>query len=563
MKKYLKVFKGVKIPWLLIAIILTASVVEGNITIGQTTLTADIIDSASSTISLKMLTRYMFYMALLVGVGMIRSWLGEIAYGKVNERVRNKAFAHFLKLPLKFYDTTDSNEMVSRITNDCASGSSYFEVVINTFSAIYTAVLVFWELITSNEQLGLYSLLIIPVSLAVAGAYGYLTFRASARGVNYAAGTTGYLFERVSAFKMIKAFNTQAVEKLQGNRMFKRMFRADLLAEMSITFALFGMQIVSITGIIIAFVFGGRMVQEGTLTLGGLIKFYSLSGVVGIQLINLFLSYGGFTSINGAMKKVAELLELEEEKTDGSDVDPEDQDIHFENVSFAYGDVNVLNDVNMTIEKNKITAIIGTNGAGKSTVFKLLERTYEPTEGKITFGDEDIAGYDLHQYRDLFAIVSQNAPLVSGTIRENMCYGCSEEVTEEKLIETAKAAGIYEYILSQENGFDSPIAIGGTNVSGGQRQQIAIARAILKNSRYLLLDEATKSLDAASEKVVKEALNRLMKGRTTIMIAHNPSAIVHADKIIVMKDGRVDDVGTQKELAERNAYYQVFAGGKG
>lgn len=559
-KKYLNLFHDVRIPWALLVILMITSIIEGQVVVRSVQITADIIDSYQNTIRIERLLRYLGYLAVMVACGVSSGWIGGIAYGKINRGVREKTFRHLLRLPQRFYDQESATEVVSRIIVDSGSSAYYFEILITTFGAVYTAVLVFVKLIQYNRAMGLYSLLIIPVAIGVGWIYGWFTFKAARKSVNSSAETTGYLFERTAAFRMVKAYNMQYAEEKSGLKMFRKMYAADMMSEMALAFVQVGMQIIGCVSIVISFVFGSILVKEELLTIGELVAFYNLSGSVGVQLINLFLNYGSFRSITGSVKNVVEILDMEEESTEGIPVEEETQDIHFEDVSFAYGETPVLKNVSFTIQKQKLTAIIGTNGAGKSTAFKLLQRVYDASEGVITYGDTDIREYALPSWRDHFAVVSQSCDLISGTIRDNLCYGAKDPVSDERLIEIASLCGLKSYLESCEQGLDTVISVGSSNLSGGQKQAMTIARAIVKNSPCLLLDEATKSLDASSEKIAIEALNILMKDRTTVMIAHNPSAVVNADYIIVLQDGEVADMGTPAQLHERCAYYRTFIG---
>ena len=243
----------------------------------------------------------------------------------------------------------------------------------------------------------------------------------------------------------------------------------------------------------------------------------------------------------------------------GEPVPPLCSDIVFSDVTFGYNEEReVLKNVSVMIPMGRVTAIIGGNGAGKSTVFKLLTRLYEPKDGKITFNGENIADYNLTEWRDRFSYVFQKNPLISGTVRENLTYGLKREVTDEELTEVTKKANCYKCIMSKPGGFDEDVGLNGSNFSGGQGQCISIARAMLRDADYLLLDEATSNLDVVSEAMVTEALDNLMKNKTTIMIAHNYAAIKNADNIIVMRDGRVEASGTPEEMLKNNAYYQMF-----
>ena len=207
----------------------------------------------------------------------------------------------------------------------------------------------------------------------------------------------------------------------------------------------------------------------------------------------------------------------------------------------------------------KVTAVIGGNGAGKSTLFKMLMRLYEPSSGEIRFAGDNIGGYELADWRRHFAVVSQGSPLIGGTVRENITYGLEREVSEEEIIAAAKSANCYDCIMAKPGGFDEEVGLDGSSFSGGQGQCISIARAMLRNADYLLLDEATSNLDVMSEALVTEAMGKLMRGKTTVMIAHNYAATRSADYVVVMKDGEVEAAGTPEELLRSNEYYQIFA----
>ncbi len=276
--------------------------------------------------------------------------------------------------------------------------------------------------------------------------------------------------------------------------------------------------------------------------------------------MQFFMNVGSVSGIFGQMQKINRVCAAEPERESGADVPEICSDIRFENVSFAYSEEReVLKNVSLTIPMGKVTAVIGGNGAGKSTLFKLLVRLYEPSEGKILFGGEDISEFDLAQWRKRFAYVFQREALIGGTVRENMLYGLEREVSEEELIETAKRANCYDFIMEKPLGFDEDVGLGGSNFSGGQAQCISIARAMLRSSDFLLLDEATSNLDVMSEALVTDALDRLMQGRTTIMIAHSFAATKNADNIIVMKDGCPEASGSPAELEENNDYYRLFS----
>ncbi len=277
---------------------------------------------------------------------------------------------------------------------------------------------------------------------------------------------------------------------------------------------------------------------------------------MGVAFTNVINYSGTIRQANGALARVIRTFRLPDESAEeGRQMDEPDEDITFENVSFGYGEEQVLKKISCRIPKHQVTAVIGANGSGKSTLFKLLDRLYDPQEGTIRFGQNDAAGYSLQAWRKTFAMVAQGSPLMEGTIRENICYGCERPVSEEELVKVAKLSRVYDFVRDLPDGFDTRITGGGQNFSGGQRQCIAIARAMMVSPDYLLLDEATSNLDAKSEHAVLEAMNELMKDRTTVIIAHSLAAIRNADYVIVLSDGRVTASGSPVQVLEESNNY--------
>ncbi len=558
-KRYQNIFKGVSIPWLMLAVLLILNIIESHVFLEQATLTADIIDTSQKAINAKQLVRFITVLlanaCLSISISYTKGWTGE----KINYGVRNKLWNKLMHLPTRHYDLESGDALVSRITTDTSSSNAYFNVAISLITAVYAAGINIYQMYNYNAQLTLYMLIAIPILLLITVLTGKLSFVANHKAQIAFADSLGYLVERTRHLRLIKAARMEHGEQQEGKRRFDRQFRVSLLstAVNSLTAAL--IPIFGGVTIIVSFVMGGRLVQAGVITVGRLVGFYTISGLLSSRFLTLLQLYTSLKQANGRLDKVAELLESPDEKHDGIEFDVADADLVAENLSFSYSDQPVLHDVNFRIPKGQITAIVGPNGAGKSTLFKLFERMYDPDSGTLRFGEDDVKNFDLASWRGSFAIVSQDKPLLSGTVRENILYGVRRKVEEEELIRVAKLANIYDFVMATPGGFDAPVGMGGSNFSGGQRQCIAIARAMMRNPDYLLLDEATASLDARSEQLVSSALTNLMKGRTTIMIAHNYSATRNATHVIVMKDGKVEAEGKPEELLGTNEYYRAFA----
>ena len=558
-KRYQNIFREVRIPWVMLAVLLILNIVESHVFLEQTTLTADIIDTSQKAINANQLVRFIVVLlvnsALSISINYINGWTDQ----KLSHGVRNKLWNKLMHLPTRYYDQESGDTLVSRVTTDSDHSATYFNIAIKFVSTVYASAVAVRQMYRYSPQLTFYMLIAMPILLTISALVGKLSFTANKKAQVAFAEALGYLVERTRNLRLIKAARMEHAEQQSGKKRFDRQFQVSLLSTTvnSLTAAL--IPIFSGVGIIVSFVMGGRLVQEGVITVGKLVGFYTLSGLLSAHMLTFLQLYTSLKEANGRLDKVAELLETPDEKQEGIEFDVADADLVAENVSFSYSDTPTLNGVNFRIPKGQITAIVGPNGAGKSTLFKLLERMYDPDSGMLRFGEEDIKKYDLSSWRGSFAIVSQDKPLLSGTVRENILYGVRRKVEEDELIRVAKLANIYDFVMATPGGFDAPVGMGGSNFSGGQRQCIAIARAMMRNPDYLLLDEATSNLDAKSEKMVSQALTNLMKDRTTVMIAHNYSATRDATHIVVMKDGKVEAEGSPEEMLASNEYYRAFA----
>ena len=557
---YFAVLKGVKLPWVIILLSFAFSIVMMRAELQVATLTSDIIDTSQNAINGDKLINYVSIVIVTAICSILSEYFTRRMEETISLRVRTKIWVKIMHLPTRYYDEDNGDELVSRVTSDAEAPSTLFTMAVSFVVCIVTTVQAFGQLFDYHKTLAMYSLLIIPLTLGVSAGISVLQFKLGVYSTAKMAGSTGYLAERVRNFRLIKSAVAEKREAQNGNRTFKDMYKADFLNWLIVAGYQLSSGIFSILFIFIVFVLGGQLVQKGEVTVGDLTGFYMVTGIVSMQLMQFFMNAGSVFGTFGTMKKIATVSTLLDEPEEGRDVPSVCSDIVFDDVTFAYNkERDALKHISMRIPMGKVTAIIGGNGAGKSTVFKLLTRLYEPNSGTIRFNGENIEDYKLSDWRDEFAYVFQKDPLIGGTVRENITYGLDREVSEEELIEVAKKANCYDCIMEKPDGFDADVGLGGSNFSGGQGQCISIARAMLRNADYLLLDEATSNLDVLSEAMVTEALNHLMENKTTIMIAHNYAATKNADHVVVMRDGTVEASGTPEELLKTNEYYQLFS----
>jgi ATP-binding cassette subfamily B protein AbcA/BmrA len=558
-KGYTNIFKGMKLPWLLLFFVVAISMVKSHVEVEAVTITASIIDGTQNAIKTEELIRYIEFQLIAGGITIAFTYISGLVLQKINLGIRLKVWNKMMRLPTSYYDSDNINELVTRVTTDADNAGNYFQILINIFTACYAGIVAYQKLFSFQGKMAAASLLVIPVLAGITVLYSTLSFKTGMKARTRLAATMGYLAEHVRGLRLIKSFRMEDEEKKKADDLFQKQCKADIFLSYTSMIQLGGMEIMGCLTIVISFVLGSRMVAAGELTVGKLIGFYTLCGLATVRMAEICTNFGTFSQNAGIVRKIGRILDCPEEPVDGDEMDVSDADIVLDHVDFAYQTSSVLRDINCVIPKGKVTAVVGTNGAGKSTLFKLLERMYHPTAGKICFGNKDVTQFKLSSWRKCFAIVSQEKPILSGTIRDNIVYGVERPVSEEELVHVAKMANIYDFVMNTPGQFDAQVGPGGSNFSGGQQQCIAIARAMMRNPDYLLLDEATSNLDVKSEQLVTEALSNLMKDRTTILIAHNYSATVFADQVIVLCDGEIKGCGTPEELLATNEYYRTFA----
>lgn len=551
------VLSGVRIPWFLVVISIITSFVMSNAMIKSAVITAQVIDS-SGNIKTDQLTQYIVYTLGAGLLAVVGNYVNSLMTEKINLRVRKKLWKKMLKLPLSYYDRESGESLVSRVTTDCDQASQFIGVLIMLINSSYGLYLAVKSMYGFSPELTLWSIILVPLVAVAVSLCGKLLYKTMNNFYVSRSKTTEYLLERVRNLRLIRSSNMEITETNVGSDYFKQFFKTGIQSTLSDSLMSSFIGITPIGLIIITFIIGGIKVSAGAMSIGVVIGFYSVSSMASIRLNALINVYGSLMSANGVFEKISNILTEEEEPVSGRPMDLPDEDIMIQDVKFGYQEKEILKDITCVVPKSKITAIIGNNGAGKTTLFKLLERMYEPNSGQIMFGSVPITDFNTVSWRRAFALVSQDRPLLSGTIRDNITYGCNRKVTDEELEKVAKQANIWELIESLPDGFDTMVEPNGGNFSGGQRQCIAIARAITRNPDYLLLDEATSNLDAKSERIVSDALANLMKGRTTIMIAHSISAIANADNVIVLNNGHVEAYGDIEEVSASSSVFRDF-----
>ncbi|WP_258535522.1 ABC transporter ATP-binding protein [Bacillus sp. 03113] len=483
------------------------------------------------------------------------AYLGE----KVVANLRKKLWRKILLLPISYFDKNRSGETISRIYSDTAVVKELISTqLVSIFTGMISLVGSIGILLFLDWSMTLVMLTAVPLIFFIMRPIGSKMRKISIRLQGETANFTSHITQVISEIRLVKAYVAEPVEKKNGEEGVEHLFEVGLKEArlFAILQPLMGFVIMFMLVIVIGY--GGYRVASGGLSAGDLVAFilYLFQIIMPITMLTRF--FASLQKTMGVTERMMEIFDHQQEDhhTTEQEINPT-LPIRFDNVTFAYqSSETILHNVNFTIDSGKVTAIVGPSGSGKTTIFSLLERFYQPSDGVILLGDTPLTDIGLSEWRNEISYVSQESPLLAGTIRENICYAMDREVTEEELTKAAELAYVDEFVKNLPKGYDTEVGERGIMLSGGQRQRIAIARAILHDPKILMLDEATSALDSTSEKVVQEALQNLMIGRTTLVIAHRLSTVVDADQILVMEQGELTGIGNHETLLKNHALYQ-------
>jgi subfamily B ATP-binding cassette protein MsbA len=531
------------------------------------TIISDINMGREGMIQLSLVAGMMILVYFLKGVAYYaKTYLVSYVSQKSIRDIRDDLYSHLHNLSLSFYSKNKTGDILSRVTNDVQQlESSIINTTVGSIDKVFTLIGGILYLVYLNYRLTIFLIIILPFITYVITKFNYKLKKVSRRVQIKIADVSDVLQETLSAVRVVKSFGREEYELERFSSENQANFRAKMKKTQ------YGAMLTPIVEFLAAISFtailwyGGYEVMQGRMTASELIAFFTLLLTISEPLRSITKLSKRMQQLFASAERVFEIMDTESELREDDENKIELKEVEgelvYDNVSFAYNrDEVVLKNINLTASPGEVVALVGHSGAGKTTMVDLIPRFFDPIEGRMRLDGHDLKDVKIDSLRDFIGIVPQETILFSGSLRDNIAYG-DLEADEEAIQKAAQAANAHDFIMDFPEGYDTVVGERGVGLSGGQKQRISIARAILKNPKILILDEATSSLDSESEALVQEALEHLMENRTTFIIAHRLSTIKNADKIVVVEQGEIMEMGTHQELLEqRGKYSSLYRG---
>jgi ATP-binding cassette subfamily B protein len=528
--------------------------------------TGAIVDRALIERNFRLLTLYTLgyvgvsFLVSLIGVG--ESYLNTLISKKIILDIRNAMYGILQRMPLKFFSNTRTGDIISRINNDVSGVEGVFQrTIVNTVQDVLVIAFTLVTIFAMDWRLSILGLCLIPSFILPTRRVGKARWNIAKATQERLAELNQIIQETlgVAGAVLVKIFTREDDQRDKFDASSQEVVRLQIREALVGRWFFMFVRTFSSIGPALIYFYGGYLVIRGELTVGTVIAFNTLLMRLFGPVTSLFNMHVDVTRSLALFERVFEYLDLEPEVMEAPGALPLEKlegRIEYENVCFSYKEGQpVLKDVSFTVEPGEMVALVGPSGAGKTTVTYLVPRLYDPDSGIIRIDGIDVRQISLKSLRSQIGIVTQDTFLFNASIRENVLFG-RIDATEEEMIEACKAAYIHDFITSLEEGYDTLVGERGIKLSGGEKQRIAIARAILRNPRIIILDEATSSLDSHAETLIKAAIAPLLANRTSLVIAHRLSTVLAADKILVIEDGRIVESGTHQGLLASGGLYR-------
>lgn len=564
MEQYKRLIRYLKPYWWVVAIATMFSLATSGISGAMAWYIKPVIDGINLNKDIHIIKTFpLLYIGFFTLKGLFsfaHSFLMRAVGSKVVRDVREQLFKKLIGLPMNFYVNRPSGELISRVINDSnvlqgLLGYSVKDIIVEGTSFLVLLIIAFIR----RWDLALIAITVLPFSFFVINKFGKKMKKISQQTQEQISGLIIRLTESISGIKMIKGFRREKLHEDKFNEENKKNYRVALKGARTIEYSSLIHEIITGIGSTSILFYGFYLVFHDKMTMGDLLSFFAAIGMMYTPIRRLGNANNNLQQARAASERIFYLLDEQPEVDGTKNLTEIKNEIVFDNVRFIYPGTRkkVLDDINFRVKKGELVAIVGKSGAGKTTMVDMLPRFYKPVSGSIFIDGIDVNDVTLESLRKNIGIVSQDIILFNETVMDNIALG-KLDATEEEIKEAAKAAYAHDFIKEMLHGYDTIIGERGIRLSGGQKQRISIARALLKNPPILILDEATSSLDTASEIIVQKALDNLMTNRTTFVIAHRLSTVRKADKILVLDKGKIIETGTHEELLSKEGMYKFL-----
>lgn len=562
MGRFFRMLQKAGLPYLWIIAYIAITALLANVGISVTEYTAELF--AGNVNFGTVVFPFLIFTLISQMISSIGGIMSNLCVARIDRNVRRMIWRKIVKLPLGYYERNTPKEMISRITTDITRIS---QLIMQVFVAILTSA---YSLIITLKKIGSYDqklmialIAVLPLNFIIAFVMGKMRFGVLDLVNEKNAELTQTIAERTNNLLLVKSYGKEEQEFQTGQKKMVGLYKSTILDSwLGLATPMYAL--VGAMQFIVIVMVGRNFYASGALSLTQWIAYYGFA----MNIVNQLTAYCGywttFKGSQGATKRVAQIMEeIEEDIETGEEAGCLHGEIELKDIDFSYEEKPIFEKLNLKIPAGRVTALIGPSGSGKTTLLNLVERLYPVQGGMISFGGEDISKYSLKSFRNAISYVTQESTLFAGTIRDNILFGVKREVADEELERVCEDACIMDFIREQPEGFMMDVGENGEKLSGGQKQRLAFARALLKQSDYLFMDEATAAMDIRGKDQVWKSVKYHMKGKTTLMVAHDRQTVQKADYIVVMQNGRIVCQGEPEKVYVENAYFRELIGSEG
>lgn len=518
-----------------------------------------LVDRANPIFSLQLIIGSFMVFLVVRGVSSFcQKYFTEQAAQCAIRDMRGETFAHLQSLSMQFFESMRLGEIQSRCTSDVIAATNIYVILADFLKNSIIVIGALAYMVYFDWRLTLLIFVLAPFIGVAVGKFGHRMGQETERLQSRVADLSAIIIENTGSQKVVKAYHREKYEINRFNAVNQENYRTQMKLTQITATQTPVVEAIAVLGIIAIVYFGASQIIAGNATLSGMVVYWSLMAIIIQPVTAVSGFYSSFQASSAAGRRVFEVLDLVPkvtEKPGAQTLPPVRGDIEFKDVHFSYDpEKQILRGIDLQVKSGEVVAIVGTNGAGKTTFVNLVPRFYDPDQGSVSIDGYDLREVTLESLRTQVGIVIQESVLFAGTIASNIACG-RDDFTHEQIVEAAKVANADEFISKMPRGYDTDIGERGVRLSGGQRQRIAIARALLRDPKILILDEFTSGIDTESENLITEAIERIMRGRTSLVIAHRLNTIRHADRIIVLDAGKIVEEGTHEKLLDNNGLY--------